>query len=265
MFQRYTVERDRLRVLGRYDAVITHSRHMETEYYRHGLAPERLHGLPYEVTDSSAPAQPLEPRQPVEPCTRLLFVGRMERLKGGQIFLDALPAVQQALQRPIEVHFAGDGLEREHWQALADRVMGGHPQISIRFHGWTTGTALQDLFRGAHLLVVPSLWPEPFGKVGPEAAIYGLPVAAFAVGGIEEWLMPGVNGMLAPGNPPTASGLAAAIVACTLDSAVHAELCAGALANMNRFNLQTHVDALIALFRKVSEERTAMPAAVSAL
>ena len=50
------------------------------------------------------------------------------------------------------------------------------------------------------LLVVPSVWPEPFGSVGPAAAQHGIPAAAFAVGGIPQWLHEGVNGHLADGN-----------------------------------------------------------------
>lgn len=33
-------------------------------------------------------------------------------------------------------------------------------------------------------LVIPNLWPEPFGLVGLEAAQYGVPAVSFAVGGI---------------------------------------------------------------------------------
>ena len=74
------------------------------------------------------------------------------------------------------------------------------------------------------MLVVPSLWPEPFGLVGLEAARHRLPVAAFAVGGIPDWLRPGVNGYLAPGDPPTPGGLADAIIACLKDPETHARL-----------------------------------------
>ena len=139
---------------------------------------------------------------------------------------------------------------------LARRVTCRNADISIHFHGWVTGNALQRFFLQSHLLVVPSLWPEPFGKVGPEAGTYGIPVAAFAVGGIEEWLIPGVTGVLASGNPPTAAGLADAIIGCTLDTAVHAHLCAGALASVERFRLEAHVGSLIALFQKVCRERS---------
>jgi glycosyltransferase involved in cell wall biosynthesis len=101
---------------------------------------------------------------------------------------------------------------------------------------------------------MPSLWPEPFGKVGLEAAGYGIPVAAFALGGVDEWLTPGVNGMTAPSNPPTASGLAHAIVGCLADPTVYAELCTGALNSVKNFDLQVHVDHLIALFERVCVE-----------
>ena len=78
------------------------------------------------------------------------------------------------------------------------------------------------------LLVVPSTWPEPFGLIGPEAGLHRLPAAAFAVGGIPEWLSDGVNGRLAPGDPPSAAGLARAIVECVRDPAELARLRNGA-------------------------------------
>ena len=101
------------------------------------------------------------------------------------------------------------------------------------------------------MLVVPSQCPETFCKIGPEAAGCGLPSAAFAVGGIEEWLIPGINGAMAPGKPPTARGLADAICEVIADPARHAELSRGAEASVSRFDLNTHVDRLLALFQQI--------------
>ena len=92
---------------------------------------------------------------------------------------------------------------------------------------------------------MPSLWPEPFGLVGLEAARHRLPVAAFAVGGIPDWLRPGVNGYLAPGDPPTARGLADAIIACLKDPETHARLRDGAGRVAAEFSLDRHMDALM--------------------
>ena len=92
---------------------------------------------------------------------------------------------------------------------------------------------------------MPSLWPEPFGLVGLEAGQHKVPVAAFAVGGIPEWLRPGINGYLAPGDPPTSNGLADAIVACLKDAELYARLREGAGRIAAEFDFERHVDALI--------------------
>jgi glycosyltransferase involved in cell wall biosynthesis len=102
---------------------------------------------------------------------------------------------------------------------------------------------------------MPSLCPEAFGKIGPEAAGHGVPAAAFDVGGIAEWLVPGVNGMSAPGDPPKPAGLAKAIVACLADPAIYARLREGALAGAGRFDLGTHVDRLLVLFERIRAAR----------
>ena len=95
------------------------------------------------------------------------------------------------------------------------------------------------------LLVVPSTWPEPFGLVGPEAGLHGLPAAAFAVGGVPEWLSDGVNGHLAPGDPPSAAGLARAIVECLREPAELARLSRGAREMALRFELDAHLETLV--------------------
>jgi glycosyltransferase involved in cell wall biosynthesis len=101
-------------------------------------------------------------------------------------------------------------------------------------------------------MVLPSLWPEPLALVGLEAARHRLPVAAFAVGGVGEWLTPGRNGYLAPGNPPTVQGLTAAIVACLRDPLTHARLREGAGRLSADFSFETHVELLLRAFNDVA-------------
>jgi glycosyltransferase involved in cell wall biosynthesis len=67
---------------------------------------------------------------------------------------------------------------------------------------------------------------------------------AYGVGGIHDWLIPGESGELAPGDPPTVEGLAAAIVRALGDPAHYANLCRGALEVAARFTLQTHLTKL---------------------
>lgn len=61
---------------------------------------------------------------------------------------------------------------------------------------------LASFYRGARLLVMPSLWMETFGIVGAEAMSHGIPVVASRIGALSELVEDGVDGLLCePGNP----------------------------------------------------------------
>ncbi len=245
----------RLRVLRKYDALVTHSRHLQLEYIKHGFSEARVHNLKYEVSAKSGESQLRASAEgdamAPPPTWKIIFVGRMEHLKGGQILLDSLPMAHALIGRPIHLSLAGDGSERATWEAAAAAVHAANRAITIEFHGWLKGAEFDRLIASIHLAVVPSLWPEPFGKVGLEAGLNGIPSAAFAVGGIPEWLHDGANGHLAPSDPPTAEGLSKAIAACFSSPAHYRDLCNGARRIANEFNLDNHVDQLLALFRGV--------------
>ena len=85
-------------------------------------------------------------------------------------------------------------------------VMSQAAGISVEFAGWLHQDALTLRLASTDVVVMPSLWPEPFGLVGPEANRHGVPVVAFATGGIPEWLHDGVNGCPRPVIPPRPPG-----------------------------------------------------------
>ena len=281
MFRLYNLQSKRQENLHRYDAIVTHSDHMLAELIKHGLSPRRAYSFPYYVqpapfeetaatmtaaamvtaaADSVVPPE-VQPAQATdgnrkrgsESALQLLFSGRMEYLKGGHVFIDALPEVSAVLNRPIQVTFAGDGRERQALQRRAAMV--SNDRLSIAFAGWVDRPSIEDLLKNCDLLVVPSLWPEPFGLVGPEAGHFGVPVAAFDVGGIHDWLLDGVNGYLASGSPPTAGGLARAIIKCLSDPVTHARLRAGAVQVSQQFNIRNHLAALLDVFSNVTNRQ----------
>ncbi len=267
MLHEYQNQRARLGLMGLYSAILTASAHMRAEFVRHGLPPERVHALRLPVVPgrfaqspaaAAARAAPAEDRE-----LRLLFVGRMTRLKGGSVLLDALPLIATSLKRPLEVTFVGDGPDRMRWEQKARRALAAKPGLGIEFTGWLNSSRLDQVITNSDLLVVPSTWPEPFGLVGLEAGLRSLPAAAFAVGGIPEWLRDGVNGRLAPGDPPSAAGLARAIVECVRDPAELARLGGGARELASRFDLDEHIDALLAIFAKVTNGNAAALARTS--
>lgn len=172
------------------------------------------------------------------------------------MLVQALPGIRHRLGRPVTLVLVGDGPERGRWETLA-RVAteAGAGGVRVEFAGWQTGAAKAAALAAAHLLVVPSVWPEPFGMTGIEAGFHGVPAVAFDVGGVRAWLQPGVNGRLAPGAPPEAEGLAEAVAGAVSSPADYENLCAGARRVAGEFGRERHLAALELEFARVRKRR----------
>jgi glycosyltransferase involved in cell wall biosynthesis len=218
----------------RYAAVVTASAHMRREYVNNGVPADRAHAIP--LFSTLAPAD--EPA-PAPGAFRILFLGRMTRLKGGDVLIRAVARAQRTAGRALPLTMSGDGPQRAEWQALA-RSLG----VDAGFPGWVDADERLRLIRAASVLAVPSVWPEPFGLVGLEAGSQGVPSIAFDVGGISEWLADGDNGRLVPGDPPRAEALATALARAATHAADLAALRPRALATARRMSLAAHVARL---------------------
>ena len=130
----------------------------------------------------------------------------MTTLKGGDVLMRAASIATRLLGRPVRLVMAGDGPQKEDWRRTASSL-----GVDAEFTGWVGLDDRLRVYRRGMLVAVPSLWPEPFGLIGLDAAALGRPAVAFDVGGIREWLTDGVNGRLVDTGCGRA-GLAEAIV-----------------------------------------------------
>jgi len=106
--------------------------------------------------------------------------------------------------------WVGDG---EDAGRLRARVARGTHASRHRFLGWEADLAA--LYPALDILAVPSLYPEPFGRVCVEAQATAVPVVSSLAGGLPETFDPGRTGIgVEPGD---AAGLAGAILALTRD------------------------------------------------
>lgn len=249
MLKLYSLQSKRQKLLTKYRAIVTHSEHMLEELVKHGVPKQRVSLIPFLIGDTES-TLPCDARID-KADDHLIFIGRMELPKGPQILLNALPGILKKLRRPVRLTLVGDGRMRLRLEQRARDLQARYDSVTIHFTGWLTRNQINNLLDDSDLLVVPSLWPEPFGLVGPEAGLRGVPAAAFDVGGISDWLENGVSGYLAPGNPPTSKGLGDAIVRCLIDSTQHAKLRRGALELSQRLSTQNHLKALISVFGTV--------------
>ena len=236
MIQLYRTQWERQRSLNHHHAVLVASRHMSVEMVRNGVKPELVHLVPYFPPNTPFDDGP----PPVKPQTnRVLFLGRITALKGWTHLLSAMPRAAELLNRKLKLIVAGDGPDRTAFENEA-RIRG----VAVEFLGWVGTEVRQKEMRAADILIVPSVWPEPFGLVGIEAGCVGLPAVAYAVGGIPDWLKPGVSGELAPGERPDPEQLTAAIVRAISNESHWQRLRIGAWETAKQFTISRHLQQL---------------------
>lgn len=237
----YRTRRRWLPVLRRCTALLVASRHMADEMIRNGIPSGRVHLAPLFPTGIIPDPEPPQPRPPTG---RVLFVGRITASKGWSHLLAAMVPAAATLGRRLTLVVAGDGTDRPAFEAEARRC-----GVPAEFHGWVDPVRREAQMRAADVLIVPSVWPEPFGLVGIEAGCVGLPAVGYAVGGIPDWLTPGVSGESAPGQRPHPKELAEALVRALADDSHWQRLRIGAWETAQRFSPTAHLDRLLPVLK----------------
>ena len=119
---------------------------------------------------------------------KLLFVGRLDRLKGLYELLDAIAAAQTV----FELCIVGDGTERNGLEEKAKRLGIAH---KVRFLGSMGQTEVQTEIDNCFALILPSFL-ETQGIVLMEANARCKPVLASDIAGIRSVVEHGQNGLL---------------------------------------------------------------------
>ena len=120
---------------------------------------------------------------------RLVVVGRLTRCKGIDHAIRALATLPGA-----SLAVVGDGPDRASLEELATELGVGERTL---FRGWLSQSEVMEQIQDAQVVLFPSLWPEPFGQVGLQAARCLRPVVAYDAGGVRAWL-DATTGVLVP-------------------------------------------------------------------
>ncbi|HEX4267008.1 MAG TPA: glycosyltransferase family 4 protein [Steroidobacteraceae bacterium] len=137
------------------------------------------------------------------------YVGRMIAAKGIFTLLDATERFLAA-EPAARMLWIGDG---EDTGALQARVARSPHASRHRFEAWEADMAA--LYPALDILAVPSIYPEPFGRVSVEAQAVTVPVVSSLAGGLPETFVADSTGIgVGPGD---ADALASAILALVAD------------------------------------------------
>lgn len=131
----------------------------------------------------------------------LLFVGRMDPLKGVDILLEAINFMDRT--KEIEILLVGDNSsDQPEVQRLRHLVEYLGLSTQVRFVGVIPQEELYLYYNAADALIMPS-YSESFGLTTLEAMACGTPVVASRVGGLPALVKDGVTGFLIPWHRPT--------------------------------------------------------------
>jgi glycosyltransferase involved in cell wall biosynthesis len=214
-----------------------------------GLAPDRSRVLGHAL-DGVDPA-----RAPPSACRPIVcFAGLISTEKGAPLLLEAFAKLRTPRARLVML---GDGPELP---ALRRRMRQLRLGDRVALPGAVPPHRVAEAFGSARAVAHPSLVPEGFGLVGPEALQQGRPVVGLGFGGSREWLVPGVTGLIADG--PDAEALARSLDTLLGNATLADQLGeSGRAFALSRFAPEPVGDTLDATLRQAIAGRTGRGAA----
>ena len=118
--------------------------------------------------------------------TELAFVGRLVSDKGADCLLRALASLRKKGITP-RLSVIGEGPERPRLEEMCSEL---NLRDQVAFLGYKSQSEVSALLRRHRIVVVPSLWAEPFGMVALEAIASGCITIGSDQGGLPEAIGP---------------------------------------------------------------------------
>jgi len=173
----------------------------------YGAVPERVFVVPPGVDLSVfQPVDRDEARRKIGygPGRLLLFVGRLERLKGVEVAIRALALLRDRNHDDVRLLILGED-SKDGDEGEKDRLKAVAADIGVRdrvdFLGSVAHHELPYFYSAADVCVMPS-YSESFGLVGLEAQASGRPVVGSDVSGLRSVIRDQVSGYLIAGHDP---------------------------------------------------------------
>jgi len=167
------------------DLFVAPSDYLAREYLRLGLAADRLrvsgYGFPAIARETT--------RRPGPGPLQIGFVGTIVWHKGAHILIESLRRLAGRFELAV---FGDPKVDPRYMTALRRQAQG----LPVRFAGAFDRADVARIYGGLDVLVVPSLWPENAPLVIQEAFMHAVPVVGAGIGGIPEFVVHEVNGLL---------------------------------------------------------------------
>ncbi|GEL16909.1 glycosyltransferase family 4 protein [Pseudonocardia asaccharolytica] len=182
---------------------------------------------------------------PVPDSGRVLYVGRLESVKGPAVLVEAFARVLRA--RPgARLTLIGRGPQQQALEGLVARL---GLADNVRVAGYVPDDELLAAYHASMAVVIPSVGPENFPTVALEALGVGRPLIATRVGGLPELIGHSDNGFLVP--PGDATALAEAMGRVLADPDLASGMGRRSVELARDYSTELFLDRLEAHYREV--------------
>lgn len=144
---------------------------------------------------------------------RLLMLGRISRIKGQDVLLQALSLLPPDLRGRVLLRIVGSAFEDAERERMLSSAIDAAGLAGQVVHLPFVADP-DEHFRWADVVVVPSRLPESLGRVAIEGMAHGVPPLVSEIGGLPEVVENGTTGwVVPPGDAPALAAALAAIIA----------------------------------------------------
>tara|TARA_Y100000310_G_scaffold249098_1_gene255118 strand:- start:6467 stop:7693 length:1227 start_codon:yes stop_codon:yes gene_type:complete len=106
---------------------------------------------------------------------KVLYLGSLTKYKGPQTLLQAVKGLD------MHVDFYGNGPLKEELQEYID-----HNKLDAEIHAQVAYEKIPEIYAESDIVVFPSIWPEPFGRIAVEGLAAGKVVIGSNIAAIKE-------------------------------------------------------------------------------
>lgn len=185
----YNAFLEQIMSLNSYDGIICLSESSIKRISEFGIKKEKFFKIPPLIKSQACKNE----EEHVHKKKNILYASRINEQKGLYYLIVALAKLKKYDWNLI---IAGEAEDREYCLKVFRLALQEGIMERIEIKGFVDQKEMIEIRRRSDFLCFPSICHETYGFSGKEAILSGIPVVAFSVEGVNEWLIDGKNGFL---------------------------------------------------------------------